>query len=162
MAFPGVNMTEIPGQEYAWWQAIAVQTFRQVGVYDQFSDFSQFFDVLYAHFATAEPWFVYPDTWTTLKYWRSNDVALGIVSNFDSRIHAVLPSLGIAEFFDSVTISTEVGVAKPDADVFLSALQKHNCPPTSAWHIGDSFTEDYEGAKAVGMRGIWLKRHLRQ
>ncbi|PSB67498.1 hydrolase, partial [filamentous cyanobacterium CCP1] len=35
---------------------------------------------------------------------------------------------------------------------------KHQCPAHAAWHIGDSFREDYQGAKAAGLRAIWLKR----
>lgn len=158
MAFPGTDITSIPNKEFHWWRAIALQTFDEVGVLDQFSDFDQFFDDLYAHFATAEPWRVYPETPDILDYWRSNGVDLGIVSNFDSRLHRVLDVLGFTPLFSSVTLSTEVGAAKPDFKIFEVALKKHNCLPHAAWHVGDSFKEDYEGAKAAGMRAIWLKR----
>lgn len=158
MAFEGVNPDEVPEREYAWWWAIAAETFQQVGVLNQFQDFAAFFSLLYDHFATAEPWFVYSDTLTTLRHWRNQDVELGILSNFDSRIYSVLNALDLAHFFDSVTISTEIGAAKPNPRVFEAALQKHDCPPEAAWHIGDSFREDYEGATAAGLRGIWLKR----
>lgn len=85
-------------------------------------------------------------------------IELGVLSNFDSRLHTVLPALGLAEFFSSVTISTEVGAAKPDARIFQAALQKHECSPAQAWHIGDRQKEDYEGAKAAGLRAVLLKR----
>jgi putative hydrolase of the HAD superfamily len=158
MAFPRVSRSEISEREFAWWWAIAAQTFQKAGVLDQFSDFSAFFTVLYSHFETAEPWFVYPDIRSTLSHWCDRGIELGIVSNFDSRIYAVLPALGLSEFFSSVTISTEAGAAKPDAQIFAAALQKHNCLAHEAWHIGDSYKEDYEGAKAAGLRAIWLKR----
>jgi putative hydrolase of the HAD superfamily len=159
MAFPRVSQSEIPEREFAWWWAIAAQTFQKAGVLDQFTDFSAFFTVLYSYFETAEPWLVYPDIRSTLTQWCDQGIELGIVSNFDSRIYVVLSALELAEFFSSVTISTEVGVAKPDPQVFVAALQKHNCSPEEAWHIGDSFKEDYEGAKAAGLRAIWLKRN---
>lgn len=158
MAFPGVTAPTISQHEYDWWKAIAHQTFHTVGVVDQFADFSAFFAALYDHFATADPWFVYPDIHETLTYWRNQGIELGVLSNFDSRIHAVLPALGLADYFTSVTISTEVGAAKPEPQVFRAALKKHDCLPQAAWHIGDSFKEDYQGAKAVGLRAIWLKR----
>ena len=158
MAFPGVKAADVPEREYAWWWAIAAETFQYVGVLDQFSDFEAFFSALYKHFATADPWVVYPDTRYTLMHWRDRGLELGVVSNFDTRIHDVLKSLDLAEFFTSVTISTEVGVAKPNPKVFEVALQKHNCTPEDAWHVGDSFKEDYEGARAAGLRGIWLRR----
>lgn len=158
MAFPGVHRAEIPDREFAWWWAIAAQTFQTAGVLDQFPDFSDFFTDLYTHFTTAEPWFVYPDVHPALEYWCNQEIELGVVSNFDSRIHAVLDALNLAKFFTSVTISTETGTAKPNPQIFTAALQKHNCPAEMAWHVGDSFREDYEGAKAAGLRAIWLRR----
>jgi putative hydrolase of the HAD superfamily len=158
MAFPGTPIAEIPRQEYEWWEAIAQDTFQRAGLYHQFRDFSAFFNELYGYFASPDPWFIYPDTIPFLNYWYSQGVTLGVLSNFDTRIHAVLKSLGLTHYFSSVTISTEVGAAKPEPLIFKTALSKHNCLPATAWHIGDSFKEDYEGAKAAGMRAIWLKR----
>lgn len=158
MAFPATATAEIPQKEYDWWQDIAYQTFAQVGAIKQFQDFSSFFAALYDYFATAEPWFVYPDVWSALTYWRDRGIILGVLSNFDTRLYPVLRALQLEPFFSSVTISTEVGAAKPDQQVFQAALNKHNCSPAQAWHIGDSLREDYEGAKAAGLRAIWLKR----
>ncbi|MEL6319374.1 MAG: HAD-IA family hydrolase [Cyanobacteria bacterium J06626_14] len=158
MAFPGIDITAVPHEEFQWWRAIALQTFDQVGTLDQFNDFDRFFDDLYAYFATEAPWYLYSETIPTLKHWQDKGVTLGVISNFDSRIHRVLDALGLSAFFSSVTISTEVGAAKPDFKIFELALKKHNCSPQSAWHVGDSFKEDYEGAKSVGLRAIWLKR----
>lgn len=158
MAFPGVRISQVPQHEYQWWRAIAAQTFDKAGVLSQFADFEAFFRSLYTYFETADPWFVYPDTFATLTHWRNQGVELGVLSNFDSRLHPVLSALGLANYFSSVTISTEAGAAKPDPQVFLTALKKHNCLPEQAWHIGDSYREDYEGAQAAGLRGIWLKR----
>jgi putative hydrolase of the HAD superfamily len=158
MAFPGSEITSIPSQEFQWWRAIALQVFDQVGTLDQFSDFDHFFDDLYAYFATEAPWHIYAETIPTLKYWQQKEVSLAIISNFDSRIHRVLEALGLSDFFSSVTISTEAGAAKPDFKIFEQALSKHDCPPHAAWHIGDSYKEDYEGAKSSGLRAVWLKR----
>lgn len=156
--FPSVELDEIPQAEFEWWRLIGMQTFEQVGVLQKFPDFSAFFTELYLHFATAQPWFVYPDTIPALQRWRDMGIELGVLSNFDSRLYPVLQALGLAEFFTSVTISTQVGAAKPDRKIFTIGLHKHDCAADAAWHIGDSVVEDYHGAKAVGMRGIWLQR----
>ena len=158
MAFPGMAASAIAQHEFDWWQAIAAQTFQQVGLFDQFSDFTAFFASLYGYFATIHPWFVYPDIHQTLSHWRSQGIELGVLSNFDSRLYPVMDGLELSEFFTSVTISTEVGAAKPDPQMFAAALKKHGCRPADAWHIGDSFREDYEGAKTAGLRAIWLRR----
>jgi putative hydrolase of the HAD superfamily len=158
MAFPGTDPTHIPAQEYAWWQAIAEKTFQETGDWEKFEDFAAFFADLYTYFAGADPWFVYPDAYHSLERWRSKDIEMGIISNFDSRIYTVLDSLALADFFTTITISTEVGAAKPDPQIFTMALAKHGYEPAEAWHVGDSYNEDYEGARAAGLRGIWLKR----
>jgi putative hydrolase of the HAD superfamily len=160
MAFPDALPSDLPQAEYNWWEQIAYQTFQQVGVVDQFQNFSHFFAALYAHFATASPWFIYPDVLSALTYWRNQKIPLGVLSNFDTRLYAVLTALQLTEFFSSITISTEVGFAKPDPQVFQIALQKHGCRPEQAWHIGDSFKQDYQGAKNIGIKAFWLKRDL--
>jgi putative hydrolase of the HAD superfamily len=159
-AFPGVHALAIPAYEFAWWQAIAARSFERVGVLNQFSDFNHFFNELFAYFATAAPWYVYTDVRQALEYWQAKGIELGVISNFDSRLYQVLEVLDLADFFATVTLSTAVGFAKPDQEIFAAALEKHHCPAAAAWHIGDSWAEDYQGALAVGLRAIWLKREL--
>lgn len=157
-AFPGVELAEIPQWEYNWWRAIAYSTFARVGVINQFADFEGFFAAVYQYFATPKPWYVYRDVIPSLIHWQEEGIELGIISNFDTRIYSVLEGLGLKEYFDSITISSLVGAAKPDEQIFLSALEKHQCQPNQAWHIGDSFSEDYQGAISVGIKGFCLER----
>jgi len=157
LAFPDWELDEIPHAEYQWWHEVALRTFAKTGDLAQFADFDSFFAELYAYFATPEPWFLYADTVPALQKWRSQGVELGIISNFDSRLYPLLRELGIADFFTSVTISTEAGAAKPDPQIFRYALSKHP-NATHALHIGDSYSEDYQGAIASGLQGIWLNR----
>lgn len=158
LIFPETDPEEIPQCEFEWWRLIALRTFQHVGVLNQFKDFTDFFDQLYNYFATAQPWFIYPDVLPALSTWQRAGIQLGIVSNFDSRIDLVLKALKLDEFFGSVTISTQVGAAKPEPKIFAAALEKHRCHPQEAWHIGDSLKEDYHGAKAAGLRAILLDR----
>ena len=157
-AFPNAEAAQIPELEFNWWKAIVKNTFAQAGVLENFADFNSFFVQLYAYFATAQPWYIYGDVLPALQHWQQQGIKLGVVSNFDSRLHNVLELLGLQQFFSSVTISSTVGVAKPDGRIFTVALEKHNCTPQQAWHIGDSLQEDYYGAKSVGIRAFLLKR----
>ncbi|MCM0592122.1 MAG: HAD family hydrolase [Gloeotrichia echinulata IR180] len=157
--FADAELEDLPQREFDWWRIIALNTFESAGVLKQFSDFSAFFSELYIHFGTGEAWFVYPDVLAALVNWRRMGIELGVLSNFDSRIYSVLQDLGLKDFFASITIATQVRAAKPDPQIFAIALEKHNCSPDAAWHIGDSITEDYHAAKAAGLRGIWINRH---
>ena len=158
MAFPGVSALDIPQREYEWWKAIALYTFKQTNTLEQFTDFEGFFAELYRHFATADPWELYPDTGIALERWQAQGISLGIISNFDSRLYSVLDALNLGHFFSSITISTEVGAAKPSPQIFQAALQKHNCPAASVWYVGDSRREDYLGAKQFGFKSVLIQR----
>jgi putative hydrolase of the HAD superfamily len=95
-----------------------------------------------------------------LQGWRQQGIQLGIVSNFDSRIYLILENLQLKDFFSSITISSQAGSAKPHSQIFIAALKKHNCFAQEAWHIGDSLKEDYQGAKAAGLKPFLIKRPL--
>jgi putative hydrolase of the HAD superfamily len=158
LAFAPDDPERVAGLEFRWWYSIARSTFENAGYLDRFTDFDGFFAQLYDYFATAEPWFIYDDVIPALNRWRERGISLGIISNFDSRIFSVLKSLEIESYFQSITISSMSGAAKPDPRIFQIALQKHDCPAESAWHIGDSRKEDYEGARAIGLRAFLLER----
>jgi putative hydrolase of the HAD superfamily len=158
LVFPGVESEQIPQQEFAWWEAIASSTFAKAGIIAEFKDFNAFFERLYAYFATEKPWYVYPDVVPTLQLWQQQGVELGIISNFDTRLYEVLKQLNLAQFFTSITIASLTGVAKPDSQIFLAALAKHKSLPKQAWHIGDSYSEDYQAATKLGMKSYWLNR----
>ncbi len=160
MTFPDLPQSDIAIAEYEWWRSLAEKTFSETGDLAKFPDFEGFFKSLYAYFATAKPWFIYEDTRLALDVWQQQGITLGLLSNFDSRLYAVIKALDLDRYFDSITISTEVGAAKPDPLIFEVALAKHQFErsPDLAWHIGDSFGEDYLGASAVGIKAFWLNR----
>ncbi len=161
MAFPDIERSQISSQiykcEYKWWQDIAKSTFIQVGAFSQFQDFEAYFQEMYNFFATPDAWYIYEDVIPVLNYLQAQGVTLGIISNFDHRLYPVLKNLQLDRFFASITISTQVGAAKPDLQIFHAAIAKHD-PHQDFWHIGDSFKEDYEGAKKAGIQGIWIDR----
>ncbi len=165
--FPGVSIVggkpalednRIPQLEYQWWKTLNQQTFTAAGVWEQFSDFDAFFDELYQYFATSAAWEIYPDVIVALTQWQQAGIPLGVLSNFDSRLYTVLKVLDLEQYFSTVTISTEVGAAKPQSEIFTAALSKYQSNPADAWHIGDSHGDDYLGASAVGITAIWIDR----
>ena len=62
------------------------------------------------------------------------------------------------KYFDSITISSLAGAAKPSPKIFQYALDQHAMDPEEAVHIGDSVREDVEGAKQAQLTGIFLNR----
>lgn len=64
----------------------------------------------------------------------------------------------LARFFDTILISGEVGVGKPDCRIFGLALDALSASPSEIVMIGDSLTRDILGAQRAGLKGIWMNR----
>ena len=69
-----------------------------------------------------------------------------------------LQQLKLDHYFEVVTISEAVGVSKPDPIIFEVTLEKLSLSPADVVMIGDSLTSDIAGARAAGIRCVWLKR----
>ena len=75
---------------------------------------------------------------------------LGVITDSSTdEVNAVLRSLGISHFFDSITTSDEAGVGKPNPRIFRLALSKAGFPP-HAFYVGDDPFRDLKGAKDAG------------
>jgi putative hydrolase of the HAD superfamily len=152
-AFSGATSDKI---EREWWFALVREVFEPLGA---FQDFEAFFEELYDLFARAECWRLFDDVLPVLHTVRSQGYRMGILSNWDHRLFSIVKELQLSEFFETVTASFAVGVAKPSAGIFHQALASLGVSAAEALHVGDSFVDDYQGATRVGMRGILLDRH---
>lgn len=79
---------------------------------------------------------------------------LGIISNHAANLrdwlHSTYP---IAQYFDTLVISSEEGVCKPDAEIFQRACQRLAVQPNECVLI-DDFTHNLAGARALGWTAI--------
>ena len=67
-----------------------------------------------------------------------------------------LDTLGITELFKCIVLSEELGIAKPDARIFLWALEQTGLAPEESLYVGDSFDHDVVGAINAGMSVCWF------
>lgn len=141
--------------ERLWWFDIVHSVFYRVGMFERFDEF---FEEVFEVFADPRSWALYPDTLPVLRRLKEEGFELGIVSNFDSRLFRVLKGLGLSDLFATVTISSLAHAAKPAPRIFEVALEKHAVDPDEAVHVGDSLTEDVEGARKAGLTGVYLDR----
>jgi putative hydrolase of the HAD superfamily len=83
---------------------------------------------------------------------------LGLVSNFTyvPVIYASLRRLGINQFFNVIVVSEDLGWRKPHKRIFQETLQRLHVPAEEAVFVGDSPHEDIKGAKAVGMKTVFV------
>jgi putative hydrolase of the HAD superfamily len=153
--FAATEPAEIKQCERLWWFDIVHNVFYRVGMFERFDDF---FDEVFDVFSRPETWLLYPETVDVLKTLKGRGLELGIISNFDSRLFALLRGLGIEGFFETVTISSLAQAAKPSGLIFRLALDKHALDPSDALHVGDSMNDDVEGARQAGLTGVLLER----
>jgi putative hydrolase of the HAD superfamily len=85
---------------------------------------------------------------------------LGIVSNFaiPECIYRLLQKHDLARFFEVVMVSAVINKRKPSPIIFESALAQLNVSHKNAVFVGDTVDADIDGAKAVGMKAIYIER----
>ena len=101
-----------------------------------------------------------PDTIPVLNTLKKTKT-LALISNFDHppHIYSILSNHKLNHFFDSIIISSEVGVKKPDPSIFSFALKETNLKPNDACYIGDT-TDDVTAAIKAKLLPILIKRKI--
>ena len=138
--------------EKQWWKDVVHRVFTDVGMVERFD---VFFDEIYELFRDSRGWMLYPESRDVLETLRSHGFKLGVISNFDSRLYTVLKDLRISQFFDSVTLCSETGFAKPQPEIFLAAVRSLNVLPKRTLFTGDSLVDDFMAGSDAGLE-TWL------
>ena len=88
----------------------------------------------------------------------SIEYKLGLISNFTYApvIYAGIKNLGINQFFNAILVSEEVGWRKPHTKIFKEALRRLEATAKETVYVGDSPLEDIKGAKAAGMKTVFI------
>ena len=105
---------------------------------------------------------LYPDAERVLAALKARGFRLGIIANQSAGTKERLLKWGILQYFDVIAASAEEGVAKPDVEIFLRALEKADCPPEKAVMVGDRLDNDIIPAKALGMKTVWVRQGFAQ
>jgi len=145
-------------KEKDWWKSLVRAAFEKV---TRLNRFDEYFDELYDLFGRPDPWRLYPEVPEVLEGLKSRGFVLGIVSNWDSRLHSLCRGMGLDRYFDFILASAVVGSAKPDRGIFEKALALAKAEPSEAIHIGDSIDDDWTGACAVNIDVLVINRTRR-
>jgi len=100
----------------------------------------------------------FPDVLACLDELRDS-YALGLITNGASCLQREkLATAGLEGYFDTVIVSAEFGVGKPEPSIFEHALDRLDVTAEQATMVGDSLARDMDGAIAAGLRGVWVNR----
>ena len=140
-----------------WWRELVGRVLERCDVAAEALDRAAYFAELYAEFTRPGVWELYPGVRAVLEELQPH-YRLGIISNFDGRLRAILQHLGIAAHFQPIVISSEVGADKPDRWIFQHALEMAGVLPGAALHVGDDPVRDWHAAESAGLRCFRLAR----
>ncbi len=152
---PGHCAAELRRLEREWWRARVAETF--AGLH-QFEQFDAYFAALFEFFGDPSNWVVYDDVLPALEQLRTAGLRLSVISNFDARLYGLLEGLGLDHYFETVTISSEAGYAKPAPELFKFALARSETSADQALHVGDAPHLDVAGANAAGIEAVLIRR----
>ena len=88
---------------------------------------------------------------------------VGIITNgahdehTDSQLSKV-GHLGLSERIQSLTISGEIGIRKPNLEIFKIACERAGVLPKEAVYVGDTIENDIVGANRAGMTSVFINR----
>ncbi|MEU7821596.1 HAD-IA family hydrolase [Catellatospora sp. NPDC049133] len=102
---------------------------------------------------------VSPTTLNVLDTLRSQGWRLGLVSNATSETAQAWPGSALARRFDVAVFSCDLGVAKPDREIYLAATQGLGAPAEQCVYIGDGADGELAGAAALGMTVFRTTEH---
>ncbi|MCC2377672.1 HAD-IA family hydrolase [Bacillus wiedmannii] len=82
---------------------------------------------------------------------------IGIITNGSThRQKAKIINTNLNNYFDTIIISEEVGLSKPDKRIFELALNKLNMQPEDVLFIGDDLEKDIAGPQNANINGVWF------
>lgn len=140
----------------AWWREIVRASFGEEGNHPRFS---AFYDEVFEEFGRADRYQLFPEAEALLAELEAAGHRLGIISNWDARLRPVLEGLGLDRRFHAIVISAEVGVEKPNPEIFRIARERAGAPEGARLvHVGDSHIDDLDGANAAGFEGRLIDR----
>lgn len=96
-----------------------------------------------------------PGAMELLESLKERGIPLGIVSNHHTGVRTVLEEMGIAGYFDTIIISEEVGLNKPDAAIMELACRRAGSTLERSLYVGDH-PFDILCAHAAHMPVVWM------
>ncbi|MEA3266041.1 MAG: HAD family hydrolase [Candidatus Fermentibacteria bacterium] len=85
-----------------------------------------------------------------------NRVKLGLITNASDSVlqRQRIEASGLGELFQEILIAGEVGLSKPDSEIFLLMSRTLDVLPEECLFVGDSVLYDITGAASAGMQTV--------
>jgi putative hydrolase of the HAD superfamily len=107
---------------------------------------------------------VYPATTSETVDALASRFRLAVVTNTHQAdlVPKHLSAMGIADRFEAVVTSVEVGRRKPHPAIYAETLGRLGIPASNAIFVGDDYQADYAGPRAAGMAAFLIGASARE
>jgi REG-2-like HAD superfamily hydrolase len=125
-------------------------------------EFENVADYLIKLYETQKCWNKHDGCDELIKSLKHHGKLVGIISNFDPRLHHLLRDMNLHSNFDFIITSYEANIEKPDRKIFELALDKSLgikwdvIYPSESLHIGNEVETDYDGAINAGWSSVLI------
>lgn len=119
-------------------------------------------EALVQQYQTKECWAHFEKSNELIDKLKKLNKTVGVISNFDPRLHTLLADLGLR--FDFIATSYELNAEKPSSEIFQKALETaklhvtgdKRIEPSECLHLGNELVKDFEGARNAGWSSILI------
>jgi FMN phosphatase YigB (HAD superfamily) len=88
----------------------------------------------------------------------AHGIPVGILTNGWSELQERKIARALGNFPGPILVSDSLGHYKPSAEAFRALETALGVDPAQLWYVGDNPVADIAGARAYGLRAVWLNR----
>jgi len=98
-----------------------------------------------------------PGAEEVLRKLRAAGLRIGLLTNGAPDLQREkIESSGLGMFFDAAVVSGEIGIGKPEPEIFRHLLGKLGVSAAESLMVGNSLARDIAGAKRAGLASCWI------
>jgi len=113
---------------------------------------------IYREWAACQHFLLYEDVPAALSALSEQHIRIGLISNSHRCLESFRSHFELEGLIDVAISSSQHGYMKPHPSIFEAALKLAGVEAPDAVMVGDSLSQDIEGARRVGMRGVLVRR----
>ena len=113
---------------------------------------------IYQEWAACQHFLLYEDVPAGLKALSERNLRIGLISNSHRCLESFQSHFELEGLIDVAISSSQHGYMKPHPSIFEAALKLAGVEAAESVMVGDSLSQDIEGARRVGMRGVLVRR----
>jgi putative hydrolase of the HAD superfamily len=113
---------------------------------------------IYREWAACQHFLLYEDVPAGLKALADRHFRIGLISNSHRCLESFQSHFELEGLIDVAISSSQHGYMKPHPSIFEAALKLAGVEASESVMVGDSLSQDIEGARRAGMRGVLVRR----